>query len=59
MRDFRLAAGYRADLLAAWCESPGRPEGVAVNCIDTGELTETGGASRRSQTSCRAAVRST
>jgi glucose-1-phosphate cytidylyltransferase len=42
-RRFLLAAGYRADLLAAAVASIAWPAGVTVEAIDTGVETETGG----------------
>lgn len=42
-RRFLLAAGYRADLLAAAVASIAWPDGVTVEAIDTGVETETGG----------------
>lgn len=46
-RRFLLAAGFRADLLAAAVASIAWPDGVTVEAIDTGVETETGGRIRR------------
>lgn len=46
-RRFLLAAGHRADLLAAAAASITWPDGVSVETIDTGVETETGGRIRR------------
>jgi glucose-1-phosphate cytidylyltransferase len=46
-RRFLLAAGHRADLLAAAVASISWPDGVTVEAIDTGIDTETGGRIRR------------
>jgi glucose-1-phosphate cytidylyltransferase len=43
VRRIVLLAGYRADLVAAWAASAAWPEGVAVECLDTGDDTPTGG----------------
>lgn len=42
-RRFLLAAGWRAELLAAAIDAITWPDGVEVECIDTGVDTETGG----------------
>lgn len=39
---FVLAAGYRADLVAAWASDAGTRLGVTLDCVDTGEDTHTG-----------------
>jgi glucose-1-phosphate cytidylyltransferase len=38
-----LLTGYRAGLVAAWAAGATWPDGVAVECVDTGEDTPTGG----------------
>jgi glucose-1-phosphate cytidylyltransferase len=40
---FLLATGYRGELIERFVESESWPEGVAIECVDTGPATPTGG----------------
>ncbi len=42
-RDFVLATGYRRDMIEEFAAAEPWPEGVTVECVDTGEETPTGG----------------
>ena len=43
LRRFVLATGYKSDRIEAFVESTEWPEGVVVECVNTGEETQTGG----------------
>ena len=43
LHDIVLACGYKADMIAAFAAGCEWPDGVAVQCIDTGVETNTGG----------------
>src|SRR4051812_49469413 len=43
LRRFLLLTGYKGDVLAAWAASCDWPDGVSVECVDTGLDTPTGG----------------
>jgi glucose-1-phosphate cytidylyltransferase len=47
LRRFWLATGYKGHLIEEYVASRDWPEGVEVNCIDTGEDTPTGGRIRK------------
>jgi glucose-1-phosphate cytidylyltransferase len=47
LRRFWLATGYKGHLIEEYVASRDGPEGVEVNCIDTGEDTPTGGRIRK------------
>ena len=40
---FVLCLGHRGDLIEAFIEGNGLPEGLTIECVDTGEETPTGG----------------
>ena len=42
-RRFVLATGYRGELIEAFADAEAWPQGVEVECVDTGEDTQTGG----------------
>ena len=42
-RRFLLLTGYKGDQIADWVENTAWPAGVIVECLDTGQNTETGG----------------
>ena len=42
-RHFVLCLGHRGDLIEAFIEGNGLPEGLSIECVDTGEDTPTGG----------------
>jgi glucose-1-phosphate cytidylyltransferase len=42
-RDFVLAGGYKCEQLAAFVDGERWPDGVTVDCVDTGLETQTGG----------------
>jgi glucose-1-phosphate cytidylyltransferase len=41
--EFLLLTGYKGDQISRWTEAVEWPEGVSVECLDTGEETQTGG----------------
>ncbi len=48
-RRFVLLTGYKADMIAAFVEAAGWPEGCEVACVDTGLDTPTGGRIHRAR----------
>jgi glucose-1-phosphate cytidylyltransferase len=42
-RRFLLATGYKGELIERFCAAHEWPRGVSVECVDTGEETQTGG----------------
>ena len=41
--EFLLLTGYKGEQISEWAEAAEWPEGVVVDCLDTGEQTQTGG----------------
>jgi glucose-1-phosphate cytidylyltransferase len=50
-RRFLLLTGYRGEMIAEFCDGHRWPDGVAVECLDTGVDTPTGGRVARAATS--------
>ena len=50
-RRFLLLTGYRGEMIAEFCAADRWPDGVAVECLDTGVDTPTGGRVARAATS--------